>query len=107
MDVVVNFTGGDTWVKSLRTLHRNGRVLTCGATAGYDPKGRPALHLELRAADPGLERLDPRRTDRPARAGARRQLQPIIDRTYGLADINDAFRQLEDRQVFGKILVKP
>src|SRR3546814_16672843 len=38
MDVVVNFTGGDTWVKSLRTLHRGGRILTCGATAGYDPK---------------------------------------------------------------------
>ena len=38
VDVVVNFTGGDTWVKSLRCLRRGGRLLTCGATAGYDPK---------------------------------------------------------------------
>src|SRR5690606_27425990 len=38
VDVVVNYTGGDTWVKSLRTLHRRGRLLTCGATAGYDPQ---------------------------------------------------------------------
>ena len=38
VDVVVNFTGGDTWVPSLKTLHRQGRMLTCGATAGFDPK---------------------------------------------------------------------
>ncbi len=38
MDVVVNFTGGDTWVPSLRCLRRGGRLLTCGATAGFDPK---------------------------------------------------------------------
>ena len=38
VDVVVNFTGGDTWVPSLKTLHRQGRILTCGATAGFDPK---------------------------------------------------------------------
>src|SRR5204862_7925650 len=36
-DVVVNYTGGDTWVKSLRCLRVGGRLLTCGATAGYDP----------------------------------------------------------------------
>ena len=38
VDVVVNFTGGDTWVRSLRALRLGGRMLTCGATAGYDPK---------------------------------------------------------------------
>jgi alcohol dehydrogenase len=37
-DVVVNFTGGDTWVPSIRCLRRQGRLLTCGATAGFDPK---------------------------------------------------------------------
>ncbi|MDP6345195.1 MAG: zinc-binding dehydrogenase, partial [Alphaproteobacteria bacterium] len=38
VDVVVNFTGGDTWVPSLKVLHRGGKLLTCGATAGFDPK---------------------------------------------------------------------
>ena len=36
--MLVNYTGGDTWVPSLRTLARHGRLLTCGATAGFDPK---------------------------------------------------------------------
>ena len=37
-DVVVNFTGGDTFAPSLRCLKMGGRLLTCGATAGFDPK---------------------------------------------------------------------
>ncbi len=37
VDVAVNYTGGDTWVKSMRCLRLGGRLLTCGATAGYDP----------------------------------------------------------------------
>ena len=38
VDVVINFTGGDTWVPSLRCLKRGGKLLVCGATAGHDPK---------------------------------------------------------------------
>src|SRR5579872_3024854 len=38
VDVVVNYTGGETWAQCFRTLKRQGRLLTCGATAGYDPK---------------------------------------------------------------------
>ena len=36
--MIVNYTGGDTWVPSLRALRLYGRMLTCGATAGFDPK---------------------------------------------------------------------
>src|SRR6202042_690164 len=38
VDVVINFTGGDTWVPSLRCLKRGGKLLVCGASAGPDPK---------------------------------------------------------------------
>jgi alcohol dehydrogenase len=38
VDVVVNYTGGDTWVKSLKVLKVGGRMLTCGATAGFAPQ---------------------------------------------------------------------
>ena len=34
VDVIVNYTGGDTWIPSLRSLKRRGKLLTCGATAG-------------------------------------------------------------------------
>ena len=36
VDVIVNYTGGETWAECLRALKRDGRLLT-GATAGYAP----------------------------------------------------------------------
>ena len=35
------------------------------------------------------------------------KLKTIIDREFSLADTNEAFRLLEDRAVFGKVIVKP
>lgn len=107
MDVVVNFTGGDTWVKSLRTLHRGGRVLTCGATAGYDPKEdlRFIWTYELQVlGSNGWMRDDLTSLLDLVRSG---KLKPVIDKTYSLEQTNEAFQQLEDRRVFGKVLVKP
>ena len=38
VDVIINYTGGDTWAECFRALALQGKLLTCGATAGYDPK---------------------------------------------------------------------
>ena len=37
VDVVINYIGGATWAASLKVLRYQGRMVTCGATAGYDP----------------------------------------------------------------------
>jgi NADPH:quinone reductase-like Zn-dependent oxidoreductase len=37
VDVVVDYIGKDTWAKSLQCVRRGGRIVTCGATSGYDP----------------------------------------------------------------------
>ena len=107
VDVVVNFTGGDTWVKSLRTLHRGGRLLTCGATAGYDPKEdlRFIWSYELQIlGSNGWAREDLTDLLDLVREG---KLKPVIDEVYGLDSVNEAFMKLEERKVFGKVLVKP
>jgi alcohol dehydrogenase len=107
VDVVVNFTGGDTWVPSLKVLHRGGRILTCGATAGFDPKEdlRFIWSYELKVLGangwlrPELEAL----IDMVASG----ELKPIIDKELPLEEVNEAFRLIEDREVFGKVIVKP
>ena len=35
------------------------------------------------------------------------KLKPVIDRELSLPEANEAFRLLENRIVFGKVLVKP
>ena len=86
VDVVVNFTGGDTWVPSLKTLHRQGRILTCGATAGFDPKEDLrfiwTFELNIRGSN-GWMREDLIALLDLLGSG---KLKPIIDRELSLAD---------------------
>ena len=107
VDVVVNFTGGDTWVPSLRVLHRQGKLLTCGATAGFDPREdiRYIWTFELQVlGSNGWMREDIAQLFELVRS---RKLKPVIDRTYTLANVNEAFDRLEQREVFGKVVVLP
>ena len=107
VDVVVNFTGGDTWVPSLRVLHRGGKMLTCGATAGFDPKEdlRFIWTYELKVlGSNGWMREDLDTLIAMIRDGS---LTPVVDRALPLEEVNEAFRLLEDRKVFGKVVVHP
>jgi alcohol dehydrogenase len=107
VDVAVNFTGGDTWVKSFRVLQRGGRLLTCGATAGFDPKTdlRYIWSFELKI----LGSNSWEREDLTALLGmvAAGKLKPVIDKTFLLVEAREALRLIEDREVFGKVIVEP
>jgi alcohol dehydrogenase len=107
IDVVVNYTGGDTWVPSLKVLKRGGRLLVCGATAGFNPTEdlRYIWSFELKIlgsnawARGDLESL--------LQLAASRRLVPVIDRVLPLSEGRAAVSLLEDRAVFGKVVVTP
>ena len=107
VDMVVNYTGGDTWVPSLRVLKRGGRLMVCGATAGFDPKEdlRYVWSFELKIlGSNSWARAD---LDTLLGLAATRRLVPVIDRVLPLSEGRKAISLLEDRQVFGKIVVTP
>jgi alcohol dehydrogenase len=107
VDVVVNYTGGDTWTKSLRILKVGGRLLTCGATAGYDPPEdiRFIWTFELKIlGSNGWARDDITALLAMVRDG---KLQAVIDETFPLERAPDALKRLEERRVFGKLVVTP
>jgi NADPH:quinone reductase-like Zn-dependent oxidoreductase len=107
VDVVVNFTGGDTWVPSLRCLKRGGRLLVCGATAGFDPKEdlRYIWSFELKVIgsnsfyDENLVAL----MDMIAKG----EMKPMIDTVLPLDRAAEGVRLIEDREVIGKVIVTP
>tara|TARA_R110000787_G_scaffold6137_10_gene21781 strand:- start:45595 stop:46722 length:1128 start_codon:yes stop_codon:yes gene_type:complete len=37
-DIIVNFIGGDDWIKTLKAARRGGKIVTCGATSGHSPQ---------------------------------------------------------------------
>lgn len=105
VDVVVNFTGGDTWVKSLRCLRLGGRLLTCGATAGFDPKEDLryiwTFELQVRGSN-GWDREDLHELLELVRSG---RLHVEVDRSWPLEQGAEALASLEDRKIVGKVLV--
>ena len=107
VDVVVNFTGGDTWVPSMKALKRGGRMLTCGATAGFDPKTdiRYIWTFELQILGSNSWTVEGLKEMMADIAAGR--LDPPIDVELSLEDAAEGVRMLEDREVFGKIVVAP
>jgi len=107
VDVAVNFTGGETWVPALKTLHRNGRVLTCGATAGFAPvedlRYVWSYELDIRGSN-GWMRED---IEGLVRSVADRRLVPLIDERFSLEQVNEAFERMEQRRSFGKLVIFP
>lgn len=105
VDAVIEHVGGEVFAKSILCTAWGGRVVTCGATAGFKPDldlrqiffrqvqvlgstmGRKS---DLHALVPFLER---------------KQLRPVVDRVMPLKDAARAHEALEQRQAFGKIVL--
>lgn len=107
VDVAVNFTGGDTLVPTQKCVKVGGRILCCGATAGFnlqlDARYWWTFEQTLIGSD-GWLKEDLHTLLELVAAGS---LRPVIDRTVPLKDSAEAERLLEDREVFGKVLIRP
>jgi alcohol dehydrogenase len=107
VDVVINFTGGDTWAPSLKCVKRGGKILVCGATAGYDPKEdlRYVWSFEIQIIgsnsfyDDNLSALMDL-----IQIG---KLKPVIDVELPLERAAEGLKLIENREVFGKVIITP
>lgn len=106
VDVVFEHVGQATWEESLRSMSVGGRLVTCGATTGYE--GRIDIrHLFVKQLSilgsfmGGKGELFP-----PLELFARGLVKPVIDVVMPLEKCADAHRRLEHREQFGKIVLK-
>jgi alcohol dehydrogenase len=107
VDVAVNYTGGDTWVPSIRALALHGRLLTCGATAGYDPPEDIRYIWRREVNIVGCNGWTRNDLEQLLAAVAQGTIRPIIDGVYPLEQAAEAMRVIEDREVFGKVILRP
>jgi NADPH:quinone reductase-like Zn-dependent oxidoreductase len=107
VDVVINFTGGDTWVPSLRCLKRGGSLLVCGATAGHDPKEdlRYIWSFELKVIGSNSFYED-NLTDL-MKMISEKTIKPVIDEVLPLERAVEGLRLIRDREVIGKVVIIP
>ena len=105
VDVVLDSVAGEVWQESLRSLACRGRLVTCGATAGWQPNDDLDLMIskELRIYGSTLgSREDFRQLLSFLKAT---RIHPVIDRTFPLQEAAAAQQRMENGEQFGKILL--
>lgn len=105
VDIVVEHVGQATWDRSVKCLARTGRLVTCGATTGYEAQIdlRFLFVRQLSLLGSFMGRKDDLLQAVPFFFAGR--ITPAIDRTYPLADAAAAHERLERGEQFGKIVL--
>jgi NADPH:quinone reductase-like Zn-dependent oxidoreductase len=106
VDCVIETVGEATFDHSQKSLKPGGRLVVSGATSGHLPKldlRRLFFHeISVLGTSMGSREELADLLDLCARTG----LRPIIDSTFPLSKVRDAFAHLADGDVFGKIVVE-
>jgi len=106
VDVVVEHTGSATWPGSISSLKNSGRLVTCGATSGYDARTdlRQVFyrHLTILGSFMGskAELLA------AMKFVGEGKIQAVVDRVLPLSEARVAHELLESRGQFGKVVLK-
>jgi NADPH2:quinone reductase len=106
VDVIVEHVGAAVWPACFRSLKVNGRLVTCGVTAGH----RVDLHLGQvfsRALQiMGVGRGSPHDMRELLRLLALGRVRPVIHQRFPLQEAVAAHRLLESSQFFGKVVLQ-
>jgi NADPH:quinone reductase-like Zn-dependent oxidoreductase len=107
VEVVIEHVGGRIFEAGVAALARNGRLVTCGATAGHqaalDLNVLFGRHISLLGSWMG-RRSELFEVLKHVRAG---KLEPIVDSVLPLAEARKAHERIEARQQFGKVVLVP
>jgi NADPH:quinone reductase-like Zn-dependent oxidoreductase len=107
VDVVFEHTGADTWAASMRSIKWAGRIVTCGATSGFEVKLdlRPVFFKSLSILGSTMgSQGELREVWEHVRAGS---LRPVVDVVWPLDRVRDAHERMGRREHFGKIVLTP
>ncbi|MFC7157033.1 alcohol dehydrogenase catalytic domain-containing protein [Halomarina halobia] len=107
VDVTINHLGGPFTRVGVDVLRRGGRMVVCGRTAGrypdFDARDLYLGHKRIIGSTLGtqtdLERLVAYVADG--------RLRPVVGKQYQLAGTREAFDDMADRQLVGKLVVRP
>jgi NADPH:quinone reductase-like Zn-dependent oxidoreductase len=105
VDIVFEHTGAETWSGSISSLKNNGRLVTCGATSGFDARTdlRQIFyrHLTILGSFMGskAELLE------AMKFVERGQIRAVVDRAMPLSEAQKAHELMEDRAQFGKLVL--
>lgn len=105
VEVVVEVGGPGTLGQSLQAVRIGGHVALIGVLTGVSGDVPTALLMAKQARLQGLIVGSRQEQEEFVRALEINEIRPVIDRTFGLEELADAFRYQETGDHFGKIAV--
>jgi NADPH:quinone reductase-like Zn-dependent oxidoreductase len=106
-DVIVDTVGEATWMTSLKSAARGGRIVTCGATSGPNPKEEIRLIFWKQLSILGSTMANDREFRALYDAVAAGKIRPRVDRVFPLSEAAAAYRYMEEGAQHGKIVLVP
>jgi alcohol dehydrogenase len=107
VDVIVNYVGGDTWAGALRCLAPHGRMLTCGASAGFAAATDLRYVWTYEHTLLGSNGWTPDDQRAVLALVGRGEIRAVIHAVRPLAETGASIRELAERGVVGKIVITP
>lgn len=105
-EIVLDHVGSETFGDSMKCLAWGGKLVTCGATSGskveIDLKPLFFKNLSILGSTMG-SKADLLRVVRLVGKG---KIKPVVDSEFAMKDAPLAFAKLENRAVFGKIVLR-
>jgi NADPH:quinone reductase-like Zn-dependent oxidoreductase len=106
VDVVFEHVGTATWEDSLASLAPSGRLVTCGATTGFDAKIDLRFLFSRQLSLLGSYMGTKSELHTVMKLVAAGRLKPIVDRVFPLAEAAAAHAYLESGSQFGKVVLR-
>jgi NADPH:quinone reductase-like Zn-dependent oxidoreductase len=106
VDVVFEHVGEATWEQSIRSLAVGGRLVTCGATTGYEGKIDLRYLFSRHISILGSYMGSKSELFAVLELVGRGLLDPVIDTVMPLSKAAEAHARLENREQFGKIVLQ-
>jgi len=106
VDVVFEHVGATTWDQSVYSLAHGGRLVTCGATTGFDGKINVGYLFARQLSILGSFMGYKSELFSVLELFRRGLLKPVIDSVMSLDCAADAHRRLENREQFGKVVLR-
>jgi NADPH:quinone reductase-like Zn-dependent oxidoreductase len=105
VDVVFEHVGTATWDESVASLALAGRLVTCGATTGYDAKIDLRFLFSRQLSLLGSYMGAKSEFQTVMKVVAAGRFKPIVDRVFPLAEAAAAHAYLEAGSQFGKVVL--
>jgi NADPH:quinone reductase-like Zn-dependent oxidoreductase len=106
VDVVVEHVGVATWENSVKSLATGGRLVTCGATTGYDAKLDLRFLFTRQLSIMGSYMGTKSELRAVLKLVAQGRLKPTVDKVFDLSDCMAAHNYLEQAKQFGKVVLR-